>query len=86
MDGVVILPPQHHRVLPKATAQAGGALAQRGGDAPLQGGQRRGVVELVGRQDQDRIELLGLEAEAEGLTSDKILDQVLVRTPVPAKV
>ncbi|MBI2814882.1 MAG: MoxR family ATPase [Opitutae bacterium] len=29
---------------------------------------------------------LTYEAEAEGLTSDKILDQVLVRTPVPAKV
>jgi MoxR-like ATPase len=28
---------------------------------------------------------LTYEAEAEGLTSDKILDQVLVRTPVPAK-
>ena len=26
------------------------------------------------------------EAEAEGLSADKILDQVLVRTPVPAKV
>ena len=29
---------------------------------------------------------LTYEAEAEGLTSDKILDQVLIRTPVPAKV
>ena len=29
---------------------------------------------------------LTYEAEAEGLTADKILDQVLVRTPVPAKV
>ena len=29
---------------------------------------------------------LTYEAEAEGLSSDKILDQVLVRTPVPAKV
>ena len=29
---------------------------------------------------------LTYEAEAEGLTSDKILDQVLVRTPVPAKM
>ncbi|MBL9218775.1 MAG: MoxR family ATPase [Opitutaceae bacterium] len=28
---------------------------------------------------------LTYEAEAEGLTADKILDQVLVRTPVPAK-
>jgi MoxR-like ATPase len=28
---------------------------------------------------------LTYEAEAEGLTSDKILDQVLIRTPVPAK-
>ena len=29
---------------------------------------------------------LTYEAEAEGLTADKILDQVLIRTPVPAKV
>jgi len=29
---------------------------------------------------------LTYEAEAEGLSSDKILDQVLIRTPVPAKV
>jgi MoxR-like ATPase len=29
---------------------------------------------------------LTYEAEAEGLSADKILDQVLVRTPVPAKV
>ena len=29
---------------------------------------------------------LTYEAEAEGLTSDKILDQVLIRTPVPAKM
>ncbi len=29
---------------------------------------------------------LTYEAEAEGLTTDKVLDQVLIRTPVPAKV
>ena len=29
---------------------------------------------------------LTYEAEAEGLTSDKVLDQVLIRTPVPAAV
>jgi MoxR-like ATPase len=29
---------------------------------------------------------LTYEAEAEGLTSDKVLDQVLIRTPVPASV
>jgi len=29
---------------------------------------------------------LTYEAEAEGLTSDKVLDQVLIRTPVPAQV
>ena len=29
---------------------------------------------------------LTYEAEAEGLSSDKVLDQVLIRTPVPAKV
>jgi MoxR-like ATPase len=29
---------------------------------------------------------LTYEAEAEGLSTDKVLDQVLIRTPVPAKV
>jgi MoxR-like ATPase len=65
-----------------ALFQAGRALAWlRGGDylSPAL------VQEIFHDALRHRVGLT-YEAEAEGLTSDKILDQVLVRTPVPAKV
>ena len=65
-----------------ALFQAGRALAWlRGGDylSPSL------VQEIFHDALRHRVGLT-YEAEAEGLTSDKILDQVLIRTPVPAKV
>ena len=65
-----------------ALFQAGRALAWlRGGDylSPAL------VQEIFHDALRHRVGLT-YEAEAEGLTSDKILDQVLIRTPVPAKV
>jgi MoxR-like ATPase len=65
-----------------ALFQAGRALAWlRGGDylSPAL------VQEVFHDALRHRVGLT-YEAEAEGLTADKILDQVLVRTPVPAKV
>jgi MoxR-like ATPase len=64
-----------------ALFQAGRALAWlRGGDylSPAL------VQEIFHDALRHRVGLT-YEAEAEGLTADKILDQVLVRTPVPAK-
>jgi MoxR-like ATPase len=63
-----------------ALFQAGRALAWlRGGDylSPAL------VQEIFHDALRHRVGLT-YEAEAEGLTSDKILDQVLIRTPVPA--
>lgn len=42
------------------------------------------VQEIVHDALRHRVGLT-YEAEAEGLSTDKILDQVLIRTPVPAK-